>query len=179
LNQSMNVLDSKYTEINSVPASRVGVKSTSARIIGSYAFSKNLLNREKFKFVFNFQYTFNNSVLSSQQYSATGFEKVQGLIGNGLSGDEGYSIYSEYNLKPQTIKGKLYTPFLSAAFTELNRNQPTTLESKNGIAKSISAGFSMLFNSNMSLRASLNYAEKHDVKSVYDKSIGFSLVRQF
>lgn len=179
LNKAMNVLGSKYTKINSVPASRDGVKGTASRIIGSYAFSKNLPSREEINVVFHFQHTFNQPVLSDQQYSGTGFEKVQGLIGKGLSGDEGYSIYAEYNLKPQMIEGNLFTPFLSTAFTELGRNNLTVLESKNGIAKSISAGFSTSFNSNMLLRASLNYAEKHDGQSVYDKSIGFNLVQQF
>ena len=118
-------------------------------------------------------------MLSSQQYSSTGFEKVQGLIGDGFTGDEGYSVYAEYNFKPKVIKGNIFTPFLSAGFSKLYRKKPTSVESKNVSARSISGGVSVLLASNILLKASLNYAEKHGIKSVYDKSIGLSLIKQF
>ena len=179
LNKSINALGAKYNTINSISSSRSGVTGSASRLIGSYKFSKDLLSREQFKFVFNFQYTFNNPVLSSQQYSATGFEKVQGLIGDSLMGDEGYSVYAEYNFKPKVIKGNIFTPFLSTSFSKLYRKIPTSVESKNVSVKSISGGISILLGSNMLLKASLNYAEKHGTKSVYDKSIGLSLIKQF
>ena len=179
LNKSINTLGAKYNTINGISSSRSGVTGSASRIIGSYKFLKDLLSREQFKFVFNFQYTFNNPVLSSQQYSATGFEKVQGLIGDGFTGDEGYSVYAEYNFKPKVIKGNIFTPFLSASFSKLYRKKPTSVESKNVSARSISGGVSVLLGSNMLLKASLNYAEKHGMKSVYNKSIGLSLINQF
>lgn len=179
LNKSINALGAKYNTINSISSSRSGVTGSASRLIGSYKFSKDLLSREQFKFVFNFQYTFNNPVLSSQQYSATGFEKVQGLIGDSLMGDEGYSVYAEYNFKPKVIKGNIFTPFLSTSFSKLYRKTPTSVESKNVSVKSISGGISILLGSNMLLKVSLNYAEKHGMESVYDKSIGLSLIKQF
>lgn len=179
LNKSINDLGAKYNTINGISSSRSGVTGSASRLIGSYKFLKDLLSREKFKFVFNFQYTFNNPVLSSQQYSATGFEKVQGLIGDGFTGDEGYSVYAEYNFKPEVIKGNIFTPFLSASFSKLYRKNPTSVESKNVSARSISGGVSVLLVSNTLLKASLNYTEKHGMKSVYDKSIGLSLIKQF
>ena len=179
LNQAVNILGAKYTKVNQVSSSRSGVTGKAIRLNGNYVFVKNFTNGETLTTAVNFQHTFNQAVLSSQQYSGTGFQRVQGLIGTGLSGDGGYSFFGEYKFAPKLINKQLFAPFVSASYSEVNRIKPTAVEKKYASANSVSIGFSTPLLNTLLFKNTLSYSESHDKKVIYDTSINASLVYYF
>ncbi len=182
----LDILDAKATQLDvegvgtNIPSSKSSATTEPRIISGRYSITVPLPANYSNTLTISGQSTNNEAVLSSKYFSITGSGKVEGLVNNSISGNEGFVVSNKFSFPAQTVFRNLVIPFISLAYGQASLVAPTSGESPRTIGKSVTFGVTIpIAGFNFNLKYSLARKTAFETINTDKQYFGFSLASSF
>ena len=122
-------------------SSQAGVENAMNILTANYVYQRPISFGRDYQLEIAGQYTNDSPVLSSQKFSATGTTYRVRSKDISISGDEGFAISHRFNLTEFQGGGdSMFIPYISFAYGEARRAEPSKQEAREGSAHSYTVG---------------------------------------